>query len=803
VTNDVARLTAALADRYAIEQELGAGGMATVYLARDLKHDRQVALKVLRPELGQVLGPDRFLREIRTTAQLTHPHILPLHDSGEAAGVLYYVMPYVEGESLRGRLAREKQLPLEDALQITREVADALSYAHSRGVVHRDIKPENILLHGGHAVVADFGIAKAIAAAGSARLTETGLAVGTPAYMSPEQAAGESDLDGRSDLYSLGCVLYEMLAGEPPFTGHSAQAVVAKRLSTPAPRISILRDKVPVHIEHALDAALARTPADRFTTASQFVEALTPASEAAPTEPGRTRPRARRVAVLVAGLLVVAAGLGVVIRTGVLRPSRGPGGGTAESLRSVAVLPFRTSGDSSRAYLGDGFTDAVIDALVRVQGLRVPASGRVLSYRGRDVRQAGRELEVEQVVTGSVQVAGSALRVRAQLVNVNDGGTVWSLPAFDGDLAAIFAIQDSIATGIVAALRVRLAGAAGAAVGRGVRTRDPKAYELYVRARRATYELTRAGVEQAVTLLEEALARDSAYADAWVALADAYGWYTLVGDLPPVEVTARWRRAAERGIELDSLNGLAFSLRGALRFQYDWDWDGAWGDMRRAVRLSPASADAAVNYAAFLNTVGEPDSALSQMRRAIALDPANPYLLANLAVRFRFAGMADSALATAKRALASDSTNWGMHNFLAQLFAVSGHRTEAEREIERMLRQGGEGNAAMLGLAAYYFGLTGRPDRGRELLRRVEVLARRQYVESTYLAAARLGAGDRAGALGALEAAARNRDLDLAFELTVQFEPLNGEPRYEAVRQRVFGNLPAPRGWPPVQLRSP
>jgi serine/threonine-protein kinase len=825
VTDTLERLNTALADRYAIERELGQGGMATVYLARDLKHDRAVAVKVLRPELAIALGADRFLREITTTAQLAHPHILPLLDSGGTGAqahrgtgeFLYYVMPYVEGESLRDRLLREKQLPLEDALQLTREVADALSYAHSHGVVHRDIKPENILLQSGHAVVADFGIARAIAAAGSARLTETGLAVGTPAYMSPEQASASADLDGRSDLYSLGCVLYEMLAGEPPFTGHSAQAVVAKRLSTPAPRISILRDKVPAHVEQALDTALARTPADRFATAAQFRDALGTAGaqgHRGTGAPGHGRtdvPAYRRTGapwslltrwLVAAGVLVAAVG-GALFATGVLRLGRGPAaGGAEEPLRSVAVLPFTSLGDTTQASFGDGFTEAVIEALVRVQGLRVPASGRVFAYRGRDVREVGRELDVAMVVTGSVQVAGSQLRVRVQLVRVDDGTSVWS-HQYNCDMAGMFPTQDSIATGIVEALQVRLASSAGASVGRGVRTRDMEAYQLYMQARRATYTLTRAGVEQAFALLDQALARDSTYADAWVALADAYSWYTVVGDLPPAEVTARWRRAAERGIELDSLNGYAFSIRGALRFQYDWDWDGAWRDMRRAVRLSPASADAALGYAVFLNTVGEPDSALSEMRRAVALDPANPLMLMNLAARFRFAGMPDSARAVAERLLASDSTLTGLHNLLSQLFAVSGRPAEAEREIERMLRSAGGGNATLLGLAANYYGLAGRPDRARELLRRIEELGRRQYVESTYLAAARLGAGDRAGALDALEDAARNHDLNLAFELTVQFAPLDGEPRYEAVRRRVFGTRPAPRGWPPAPLRTP
>ena len=247
----------ALTDRYVIERELGSGGMAIVYLAEDLKHHRKVAVKVLRPELAAALGAERFLREIEIAARLQHPHILPLHDSGEAEGVLYYVMPYVEGESLRDRLNRETQLPLEDALQIAREVADALGYAHSHQVIHRDIKPENVLLSGGHAVVADFGIARAISAAGGEQLTQTGLAMGTPAYMSPEQAMGKAQLDARSDLYSLGCVLYEMLAGEPPFAGASAEAIIARRLTESAPGLHAVRDTVPDPVEQVVTKALA------------------------------------------------------------------------------------------------------------------------------------------------------------------------------------------------------------------------------------------------------------------------------------------------------------------------------------------------------------------------------------------------------------------------------------------------------------------------------------------------------------------------------------------------------------------
>ena len=274
MTDPLDRLKSAVADRYTIQQELGRGGMAVVYLAHDQKLNRQVALKVLRPELAAWLGDDRFVREIEIAAKLTHPNILALHDCGGAHECLYYTMPYVEGESLRDRLNREKQLPIDDALQITNEVSDALGHAHSLGIVHRDIKPENILFQGGHALVADFGIARAVSEAGAETLTETGLAVGTPVYMSPEQASGSKDIDARSDLYSLGCVLYEMLSGETPYLGNTPQAIVAKKLSEPAPRVSVVRDKVPPAVEAALDRALSRTPADRFMTAEQFAEAL-------------------------------------------------------------------------------------------------------------------------------------------------------------------------------------------------------------------------------------------------------------------------------------------------------------------------------------------------------------------------------------------------------------------------------------------------------------------------------------------------------------------------------------------------
>ena len=326
------RLERGLSGRYALERELGQGGMALVFLARDLRHERQVALKVLRPEVSAEIGAERFLREIKLAAGLTHPHILTVYDSGEADGLLFYVMPNMEGRSLRERLERERQLPLEDALRITRQVAAALDYAHRHHVVHRDIKPENILLHEGAAMVADFGIGKALSANGS--ITQTGMALGTPAYMSPEQASGESDIDGRSDLYSLGCVLYEMLSGEPPFTGPTAQAIIAKRFVSPIPRVGTTRD-VPKAVEDAVTRSLARTPVDRFPTAAEFAAALDAIGRA----------------------------------SGAQRTIR-----SAPAPKAIAVIPLANmSADPENEYFSDGMTEELITALGKVPGLRVAA----------------------------------------------------------------------------------------------------------------------------------------------------------------------------------------------------------------------------------------------------------------------------------------------------------------------------------------------------------------------------------------------------------------------------------------------
>jgi serine/threonine-protein kinase len=430
------RLARALADRYHVERVLGSGGMATVYLAQDLKHHRQVAIKVLKPEIAAAVGVERFLREIEIAANLNYPHIVPLFDSGEADGFVFYVMPYVAGESLRDRLSREKQLPVADAISIVQQVAGALAHAAGRGIVHRDIKPENVLLVDDKALVADFGIARAIAESNAERLTGPGAVIGTAAYMSPEQAAGERDVDARSDVYALACVLYETLAGQPPYTGPTAQAIVAQHLAGPIPEVRHMRGLVPEHVERATTRALAKVPADRFASAQEFAAALGHPDDATPsrlTSPTRTAaesagtlPAPRRIAGVALAVVSALALLLVLNVGGVRERLTGSAGGAAQSddgRRSVAVLPFDNIGAPDEEYFSDGLTEELIAALSQLRSLRVAARTSAFAFKGqaRDIREIARALSVASVLVGSVRKTENRVRVTAQLVDASNG----------------------------------------------------------------------------------------------------------------------------------------------------------------------------------------------------------------------------------------------------------------------------------------------------------------------------------------------------------------------------------------------
>ena len=443
-------LQEALAERYAIERELGRGGMATVYLARDLKHSRRVAIKVLHPDLAASVGAQRFLREIDIAAGLTHPHILPLHDSGSAGALLYFVMPFVEGESLRDRLDRDGQLPVAAAVQLAREVASALAYAHEHGVVHRDIKPENILLASGHALVADFGIARALDAAGSERLTGTGMGIGTPAYMSPEQAAGDQ-ADARSDVYALGCVLYEMLAGRPPFTGRTVQELITRRFVEPPPHVSAARPTVSNALDAALLTAMATKPEDRFPSIAAFAHALDDASKS-DSASASTSSRARfapRAALTAAGLFAAA---------GIMWAVWG-GSSVAEAAPArLAVLPFAVHGSESFSYLRGGMVDLLTRNLDGLGAYRTVDVATVLTNAQAGAKQSmpmepralAKRLEAGVYVVGSVHVNGARMRMQADLFEESVSGARVARATAEGDTAAVFALVDSLTVGLVA-----------------------------------------------------------------------------------------------------------------------------------------------------------------------------------------------------------------------------------------------------------------------------------------------------------------------------------------------------------------
>ena len=515
-------LQAALGSAYVIERELGRGGMATVYLAHDTRHQRRVALKVVRPELAATLGPDRFLHEIRIAAGLQHPHILPVFDSGDAAGQLWYTMPYVEGETLRERLRREKQLPLEDACRIALQVLSALEHAHAHGVVHRDVKPENILLEDDQAVLADLGIARAMNAVGEERLTETGLSLGTPAYMSPEQACAEPNIDRRTDIYSVGCVLYEMLAGEPPYTGPTPQAIVARRLTEPPPRLRTIRD-APEPVERAIYRALARSAADRFATAREFARAITPTETTISGSARRRPPKA-----LVGGLLLtLALVLAWVVYRG-MAPTA-----PAVSATRLAVLPFSVRGSGSLSYLSEGMVDLLSRDLDGSGDLRTIDAGTILTAaassgddgtldvgRGRTIaRRVGAGL----YVLGSVNAVGGRVRIQAALYDgAGTGGEAQTHASVEGDSTQLFELVDRLS----AQLMVKRGSGTRLAETAAVTTRSLVALKAYLdgerRLRAASLQRTR--LDSAITMFQRAVAEDSTFALAQYRLAVAAGW---------------------------------------------------------------------------------------------------------------------------------------------------------------------------------------------------------------------------------------------------------------------------------------
>lgn len=768
----LAPLRAALAGRYEIEREIGQGAFATVYLAHDSRHERRVALKVLNADPGSEAGELRFIREIRMLARLQHPNILPLHDSGHVEAMLYYLMPYVSGETLRIRMSRERQLPIDAAVRISSEVADALAYAHGQGIIHRDIKPENILLSGGHAVVADFGIARAIDVGGIQQLTRTGMGgPGTPAYMSPEQMMGDREIDGRSDIYGLGCVLYEMLAGKPPFAGKEG---FVKRFTESPPRPSSSRKEIPAWLDAIVSKMLERSPTQRFASAEDLVRALSakttfepatvPASGSGQASSSPVRSDSRQYDT-------------PVTTSGVVREVEQP---------SIGVLPFANmSADPDNEYFSDGITEEILNALSRIPSLKVAARTSSFALKGKslDISEVGRRLNVKTVLEGSVRRAGSRVRITAQLINTTDGYHIWS-ERYDREMRDVFEIQDEIARAIVERLKVKLTTEQDEALVRR-QTENIEAYELYLRGRHCSYRWNITGMMQkALEYFAAALSKDPEYALAYHGLADVYSILGLYAFLPPASVVEKAMAAATRAVELAPELAEARTSLGFVQL-LDWDWQVAKSTLLRAIELNPRYAQAHTFHAWLLSTLDKPAEAAESARIGMELDPFLPATNGIAALVSYHGRRYDQAIRESTRALERDPTSALSLLCISMAHAAKGSYKEAIIHAERGVGLSPDVNF-LRGVLGAVYAMANETEAARGVLDDLLERSTRMYVGPTVISWIYSHLGERDRAFEMLEKAYDQRDCTLGFGLRApMYDVICDDPRFGALLTKL------------------
>ncbi|MGI8842995.1 MAG: protein kinase domain-containing protein [Gemmatimonadaceae bacterium] len=726
-------LDAALAGRYRIEREIGRGGMATVYLADDLRHRRKVAVKVLRPDLAEATDAERFLREIAVAAQLSHPHIVPLYDSGSLNDTLFYVMPFVEGESLRRRMDREGQLPVEDVITITRQIASALEHAHARNVIHRDIKPENILLYEGEAMLADFGIALGVSAATDRRYTAAGIVLGTPEYMSPEQSLDES-IDARSDQYSLGCVVYEMLAGELPYVGKTTHSIIAKRLTDPVPRIRRLRVAVPAALDDAVARTLSKVPADRFTSLTSFAAALDHMSAARP--------------------------------------------GT------VAVLPFRNlSADPDNEFFADGITEDVIAHLSKIRALKVISRASVMPFKAREqsLQEIGAALGATCLLDCSVRRVGDRVRIVAQLIDAESDQHMW-VETYDRQLTDIFAIQTDVALQIAAALEAELSPEEQMRV-RAEPTTDLVAYQLFLQGRRWLADYTPSSLSRAIDYFERALTRDPDFA---LASANMCLAYTELAEQGVVEPEAAYRHAADaaaHALRADPQLDAAHMTSAYLKMVREFDWAGAERSYRRALELGPGSADTYDLYGRLCAALARYDEALALLERAQELDPLAHRL--DIATTLLRAGRYDEAVKRAEEAMDLSPAHDRAYATLGWSYFLNGRVEEGLAELERAV-SATPGNTLWLGQLGEAYAMAGNETKARAILAELETRAQRAFVSPYHFAYVHTGLGELDRAVDLLERAVAERTGPAyGIKSSFLFLPLHDHPRFRTLLGRM------------------
>jgi len=773
-------LTGVLGGRYRIEREAGRGGMARVFLARDIKHDRDVAVKVIRHDVAASLGSGRFLQEIAIAARLRHPNIVPMYDSGESDGVLYFVMPYEEGPSLRARLKQDAPVALTERISILRDIARALAYAHERGVVHRDVKPDNVLLSGGAAVVSDFGIAKAVSAAQakspSGTITQAGARIGTPTYMAPEQAVGDPTTDHRADIYSFGCVAYELFAGKPPFEGATTHELVAAHVGTiPVPILDVCAT-VPRQVAALIMRCLQKLPADRPQSAHELLRDLdsepTAQNERAPDR--RTMPKARTFAMIALGVGLIG-GAGYLLMNGTRLTSSSPGHLT------VAVLPLLFTGDSTERDLGFGLSDEIATALVSEPGVRVMSRrGAAASREDRDVDPAriGRELGVEFLVMGSLRVSNGKLTVLARLLQADDGAMLWA-DQFERSIGDLGAVRAEIARSVGDSLRKKSGFALTGGRARPARAVGPEPYRLYVLAQTA---LNRRGqsIQASADMFRNATELDTLYAEAYSGLSLALALTPHFKPVSSTQVAADAISAARRALHLDPSLAQPHVALGIVQ-AHAYKWDSAAVEFQTAIRLRNAGdVEPLVQYGRFLLFRGQTDEGLRQFLIARSTEPASALVRSWVSYAYYLQGQMDSALVESKRAFQSDSTNMTTLALGSLVLLKSGDIASVRDYVRRMNRYNH--------IAFYLLSATGDTAMARTRLRELD---QQQHSAPWLLENSRafsfLGAGDTTQAMNAFERATDAHDIWPSQEAIDDpiFTPIRSSPRFQRLIKRV------------------
>ncbi len=790
-----------LGDAYTVERELRAGGMARVFVAHDTALDRKVVVKVLSADLAARVSTNRFRREIMFAAGLQHPHIVPVLSAGETDGLPYFIMPFVEGESLRSLMDQAGALPVRKAVTILKDVARALAYAHERGIVHRDVKPDNILLSGSSAVLADFGVAKAVQSAQEApgidpdvTVTSIGATVGTPAYMAPEQVAADENIDHRADIYAFGVVAYEMLAGAPPFDHRTPQKLMAAHLTQEPPSLTKTDSTLPDPLAQLVGACLEKDPDRRPQSADQLIGVLEDPSVVSGTYESGLRPivqpprRSRRLAPAIGAVVVAAAAITFFTRgstPGAIGDMPPPG--------SIAVLPLvNVRGDTADAYFADGMTDEIMGALNTVTGLRVASRTAAFAFKNKTAttQEIGQTLNVATILEGTIRREGSRLRLNAQLVDTQDGLALWS-QTYEREMRDVFAVQDDIAQAIVSALRAHFGSELATTINNTRGTDDLEAYDLYLRGRFLFEKRGDTSLRQALIHFQDAVARDPEYAEAYSGIADAFAVLPLYGTAPPDSVLPLALAAVNRAIELDSTLAEAYASRGSL-LGSSWQWAEAQRDFRRAIALDPDYATAHQWYGENLLVNGRVDEAVRSLQRAVELDPVSPIMSGSYALALGVAGDMDAATDRARQAVELDPMPVTRF-MLGVVYLYDDRYAEAIETLEAAYAVDAR-NPTLNGLLAYAYARADRTDEARALLEELESSAGATGGAAA-IARVYLGLGSFDAAFEWFGRAADVGDPFFGSEslASTLYDPVRSDPRFAALVQRVGLDLNALR----------